>query len=497
VAFEFEPTPVYYSPGGGAEQDPEEWWRALVETSRRIVSAGHVSPGDIATVCCSSTFSSTVVVDRYGNHLMNALTWLDSRGAPHVRRLMRGLVNIEGYSLLNAWRWIRTAGGAPALSGKDDMGHLLYVRHEHPEIYNKAYMFLGSKDYLNLRLTGKFAATFDSVALFWITDTRDINNIRYSRRLMSRLGVDPEKFPKLLSPTDILGEIDGNVADETGIPRGTPVVAGSPDLQSACVGSGAVRDFEGHIYIGTSSWILCHVPFKKTDPFHVITSLPSSIPGRYFCANEQDTAGGALQFLADNLLFDADIHPGGAPEDAFNRMETAASSAPAGSGGLIFTPWLNGEKTPVEDHNLRGGFYNISTTTRAQHFIRAVMEGVAFNSRWVLGHVEKFTGRRMDTLNIIGGGARSRTWCRIYADVLGRTIRLTEDPLQANARGAAFIASVATGEISFDDIPGLVRFSETFEPDPANGKIYDELFTEFINIYRNNRAMFRRLNSSR
>lgn len=493
--FEFESTPLYHLPDGGVEQDPAEWWGAIINTSRKLVQKKLVPVEDIVAVCCSSTFSSTVVVDRDGEPLMNSMTWMDCRGAPYVKKMMKGLINIEGYAFSNVLSWIPKAGGAPALSGKDDIGHLLYIKHARPEIYRRAHMFFDSKDYLNLRFTGKFAATYDSITLFWVTDNRDINDVRYDDKLIRKLKIDRDKLPPLVKSTDVLGPVLDEVADEIGLRRGTKFVAGSPDLQSACIGSGAVRDFEGHIYIGTSSWVLCHVPFKKTDIFHIIASLPSAIPGRYFCANEQDIAGGCINFLIDNLLY----HQGefcheAPPEDIYRRLDKTAAAVPAGSGGLIFTPWLNGEKTPVEDHTLRGGFHNMSLTTTTDHLVRAVFEGVAFNSRWVMQYVEKFIGKELEPLNIIGGGALSDVWCQIYADVLGRTIRRVKDPLQANARGAAFIASVALGYIEFDDIPNLVQISKTFSPDESNRAVYDKMFKEFVKIYKSNRRIYRRLN---
>jgi xylulokinase len=496
IDFEFEPTPLYHLPGGGVEQDPREWWSAIINTSRKLIEKQLVDIDDIVAVCCSSTFSSTVVVDRDGEPLMNSMTWMDSRGAPLVKKMMEGRFNVEGYAISNILAWVPKAGGAPALSGKDDIGHMLYVQHERPEIYRKAHMFFDSKDYLNLRFTGKFAATFDSITLFWVTDNRDIHNIHYDNRLIDKLKIDREKLPPLMKSTEVLGPVLDEVADEIGLRRGTKFVAGSPDLQSACVGSGAVRDYEGHIYIGTSSWMLCHVPFKKTDIFHIIASLPSSIPGRYFCANEQDLAGGCINFLIDNLLYHkGEFSDGVPPEDIYQRLDKTAAAVPAGSGGLIFTPWLNGEKTPVENHTLRGGFHNMSLTSNTDHMVRAVFEGVAFNSRWVMQYVEKFIGRQLEPLNIIGGGALSDVWCQIYADVLGRTIRRVKDPLQANARGAAFIASVALNYITFDDIPDLVQFEKTFTPDKSNRAVYDKLFKEFVNIYKSNRRIYRRLNS--
>jgi xylulokinase len=167
---------------------------------------------------------------------------------------------------------------------------------------------------------------------------------------------------------------------------------------------------------------------------------------------------------------------------------------PAGSNKLIVTPWLNGERTPVDDTTARAGIYNVSKTTTQDDIVRAFFEGVAYNTRWSFQYVERFVGRRLDCLNIIGGGGKSNLWCQIFADVLNRTIRQVQDPMQANGRGAAFIASVGLGYISFDEIPNLIKYTNTFHPNPDNRKIYEDLFREFVNIYGQNKAMYRRLN---
>ena len=493
--FESAPTPVYFLPGGGAEQNPDEWWRALVTATRGLLRRKRVPVKNIAAIGVSSTFSSTVAVGADGRALMNSLTWMDSRGAPYVKRLISGFPEVEGYNIFRLSRWIRSTGGGPQLSGKDDIAHMLLVKHEYPSIYEKARMFLGSKDYLNLRLTGEFAASFDSIMLFWVTDTRDINNIRYDDALIRKLGIDRNMLPRLVNATDVIGTLRPAAAHELGLPAGIKVVCGSPDHQSALVGSGAVRDFEGHLYIGTSSWVECIVPFKKTDILHSIASIPSAIPGKYQCINEQDIAGGCLSFLVDNVFCRKNsLRPGPAPKEPYRLLDGIASAVPPGSNGVIFTPWLNGERSPVDSTTIRGGFHNLSMTSTAEDMVRAVFEGVANNTRWNLEYVEKFIGRRFDSLNFIGGGAKSKVWCRIFADVMDRSIRQVKDPIQANARGAAFIAAVGLGHIGFDDIPSLIKYQEEFRPGKENRARYDALYKEFLNIYKNNRAMYGRLN---
>lgn len=493
IAWDWEDTPIYLSPGGAAEQDPDEWWNALVKTTQRILSKNLVPVEDIVGVCVSSQWSGTVAVDEKGDHLFNAIIWMDSRGEPYIRRINEGIINISGYGILNILRFLRISGGAPAHAGKDPIAHILFLKNEHPAIYDVTYKFLEPKDYLNLRLTGEFAASYDSIMLHWVTDTRDINNVHYSPFMIKKMGVDQDKLPPLMSSVDILGPLMKDVAQEFGLKEGIPVIVGSPDLQTAVIGSGAVLDYEGHIYVGTSSWITCHVPYKKTDISHNMASVPSSIPGKYFIANEQETAGGCLRFLRDQIFHIDDPSRVGNPE-VYKEFDRLAERAPPGSQGLIFTPWLYGERTPIEDHTIRGGFHNMSLHVRKQDLVRAVFEGVVYNSRWLFELVEKFIKRKMDPINIIGGGAQSDIWCQIYADVLNRTIRRVRDPIMANARGSAFIAAVALGHCSFEDIPRLVQYSKTFLPNPDNRKLYDTLFKEFINLYKNNKAMSRRLN---
>ena len=496
LASDFEKTPIFFLDGGGAEQDPQDWWDALVLASKRLVQ-GSVAPAEsIAAICVSSTFSSTVAVDEHGEHLMNSLTWMDSRGAPYVQKIMGGFPNIEGYGLFKLLKWVPKTAGGPALSGKDDIAHVLLWKHEFPDIYEKTHMFLPSKDYLNLKLTGRFAASYDSMHLFWVTNTRDINNIRYDDGLIRALDIDKAKLPPLKASTDVLGPISPEVAAEIGLGKDVKVVMGSPDHQSACIGSGAVRDYEGHIYIGTSSWIECMVPFKKTDLLHSIAALPTAIPGKYQCLNEQDLAGGCLSFLVDNLIFhnNESLPARETPDNPYELLDEIASRIPPGSHKLIFTPWLNGERTPVDDTSLRGGLHNMSKTTNMDHIVRAVMEGVAYNTRWSLEHVEKFVGRELNPLNIIGGGGKSDVWCQIFADVLDREIKQMADPLQANARGAAFIAAVGLNHITFDDVPNLVATNQTFTPNPANKPIYTELYTQFLQIYKHTKAIYKKLN---
>jgi xylulokinase len=495
LASEFEETPLLLLGDGGAEQRPDDWWTAITKATRRLLAQNPDIVDGIAAVSCTSQYSSSVAVGSDGRPLMNAVNWMDTRGARHVRKITAGWPRIQGYGISKLLTWVRRTGGAPTHSGKDSIAHILYIKNERPEVYRATHKFLEPKDYLNLLLTGRYAASYDSINLHWLTDNRDIANIRYDDRLLSLAGVAREKLPDLKHATDVLGPLTGSAAQQLGLPAGLPVVAGTTDAQSAAIGSGAVKDYEAHLYIGTSSWLSCYVPFKKTDLFHNLASLPSAIPGRYYVANEQECAGVCMTYLRDNLVYPADaLAAGPRPADAYAIFDRVADKVPAGSGGVIFTPWLYGERTPIEDHSVRGGFFNVSLQTSREQLVRAVFEGVAYNARWLLGCVERLCRRRLDNIHMIGGGAKSDVWCQIYADVLNRTMRQVADPQQANARGAGLVGSVALGSIKFDDVAVRVRIKKTYHPNPANRRVYDELFKEFLNIYRKNKRIYARLN---
>ncbi len=494
-AHAFAPVDLELSPGGGAEQSPEKWWQAIGEASRKTMESGADYRDQIGAVSVTAQWSGTVPVDSQGDAIGNAIIWMDSRGAKYIEKKVGGALNISGYGIHRLPTLLRLTGGVPGLSGKDPVSHILWLQHERPEVYEQARYFLEPKDYLNMRLTGEVAASFDSIVLHWVTDNRDPNNVSYSEKLLRIMGLDGEKLPPLRPATEVLGALTDEAAKFLGAPAGLPVMTGTPDMQSAALGSGAVRDFETHLYVGTSSWISGHVPFKKADVIRNVASLPAALPGRYFVANEQETSGACLNALANNWLFPKDsLSDKGPGEDIFQRFDKAAAAIAPGAENLIFTPWLNGERSPMDDHTTRGGFYNMSLKTTREHMVRAVFEGVAFNTRLLLGAVEHFMGDKIPAINIIGGGAKSDVWCQIFADILDRPIRQVEDPIHANARGAAFVAALGLGWRTVDELSKSTPVSQTFEPTQAHREQYDRLFGTFQNIYSANKTIYKRLN---
>ncbi len=495
LGWEAEPVQLYLTPDGGVEQSPEEWWQAFITAAGRLVSRGLVKPERIKAVCASTQGEGTIPVDRQGRALMNCVLWMDMRGEPYLKKEFHGLFNITGAGLLKTLNWIRLTGGMPSMTGKDPAAHMLLIRDAFPEIYARTYKFLNVLDYINLRLTGRFAATHDSILTSWVTDNRDIRDIHYDPGLVRTCGIDAAKLPDIVPGTEVLGPLLPEVAAALNLPEGVRVVAGAIDNSAAAVGAGTIDDYLPHLYIGTSSWMAAPVPFKKTDISSALASVPHAVPGKYLLTGLQATAGGNLIFLRDRIIYNKDelLQEANQP-DIFKVLDQIAERVPAGANGVVYTPWIWGERAPVEDRNLRAGLYNLSLHNNREDIIRAFLEGIALNTLWLMRPMEKFIRRKIERIHIVGGGAQSDVWCQIFADVLNVEVRQMADPMYANARGAAWIAAVGLGEIAFQDIPQMAACRKTYLPDPRNAELYRERFKTFTRIYRQMKGVYQELN---
>jgi xylulokinase len=482
-------------PDGGAEQNPEQWWKAVIGAAREAMERSKVSPDSVVAVRCATQWAVTVPVDSQGEALANAVSWMDTRGGRYVRELVGGPVKVSGYSVAKLPRWLRLTGGAPVLSGIDGLGHLLYFKNERPDVYEEAAAFLEPMDYLNMRLSGRRAASGATIYPYWLTDNRDLNDIHYDARLLRRAGIDPAKLPEIVPVDATLGQLTPAAAEELGLRPQTQVLSGLPDSQAATIGAGIASEGHGYMSIGTSSWLSCLVPRKKTDLRHLIATSPAALPGCHQVVAEQGAAGRCLEHLARNVLYGDDPDAPAPPADMYEILDRQAAAVPAGSDGLIFTPWLNGVNAPHEDPFTRSAFLNQSLNTTRAHYVRATMEGVAYNLRWLKGAVERFANHRFARLNLIGGAALSPTWCQILANVLDCDVAQVSNPRYANAVGAALAGFVALGELDPDQIPAAVELTATYEPDASTRQVHDLQFEHFLGAYRANRRLYRRINA--
>ncbi len=489
---------THFTSDGGGEQDPDQWWRTTTECVRTVLAEEAVPRERIVAVSCASQWSVTVPVDAGGRHLMNAVHWSDSRGAPYTHEITDGLIKLSGYGLRRMLTWVRLTGGVPTHSGADALAHILFIRHQRPDVYRRTFKFLEPMDYLNFRLSGRCCATHATIFPYLLTDNRNNRAVTYSDRLIRWCGLDREKLPDLVPVGTILGRLLPEAAAAWGLSAQTQVIAGTPDTHAAAIGSGAVRDFAGHVCVGTTAWISCHVPFKKTNLLDYLATMPSAIQGRNMVTAEQGAAGKCLEALVERWLFPDDGTGQPAERGAtYDLVERLAAGVPAGSEGLLFLPWLNGAGPPSGDGTMRGGFLNQSLTTGRDQAIRAVIEGVAFNLRWLRSGVERFVGRRFDTLNYIGRTAGRDLWCQTLADVLERPIRRVKEPRMAPSRGAALVALLALGHVTVDEIPSLVPVDRTFTPNAAHAPMYADLFAAWLASYKATRPIFRTLARTR
>jgi xylulokinase len=473
---------------GEFTQSAEEWWELITTSARRFIRSGVVPAERIVAVSCTGQWASTVPVDAVGRPVGECLMWLDTRGGQLVRDAVGGPVG--GYSAVALARWIRHSGGVPSLSGADPIGHILFLEHGLPEVSGASRWYLEPVDYLAMRFTGVAAASMASMAGAWLTDNRRPHHLHYDPVLVRASGVPAEKLPPLRPTGGVVGTVLAEVAADLGLRPGVTVITGTPDLHSGAAGAGAVLAHEPHLAISTTSWVSCPFPKKKTDSARQMATVPGILPGLNLVANNQQSGGGALDWLRGCLPPDGESY-------SFDQLTALAGEAEPGSGGVIFTPWLAGERSPVDNRSARAGFHNLSLQTTRAQMVRAVLEGVAFNARWLSEGVERFAGRSFGPIRAIGGGATSRLWCSIYASILNRPIEQVADARHANLRGAALLAGMALGLVDADEVRSLVPLEATHYPDPATRSRYDRMFAEFPAFYSAQRGLFARLNRGR
>lgn len=481
-----------------AEQNPDEWWKAIGETSREVLHKAKVKSEDVVGVTFSSQTQSLIAVDKSGELLRPSISWLDGRSADIMREKLWTWPRIKGFNIPRVLKFIQITGGAPGKTGKDQIGKILWLKAHEPDVIHKTHKFLDAKDYIIYRLTGNMLASADIAAIWWMLDTRKNRNAWHSD-LCAMAGITPNMLPEVRPSSAKVGEITPSAAKHLGLALGTPVINGAGDLAAAALGSGAILDGEMHICVGTSGWVAGHFSKRKIDLPHYAGCIGSTYPEKYFLGMaHQETIGICLEWLRNHVLYHKDqLKKEYHVSEVYQIFDEMAGSVSPGAEGMMFTPWMYGERCPLDDDYVRAGLYNVGLNHTRAHIIRAVFEGIAFNLRWAKDTLEALY-RPVDTLHIIGGGANSDVWCQIFADVMNRDIRRVKDPQNAGAKGVALLAAMTLGYIdSYESIADHIRVDKTFTPNPANRELYEQRFREFKNLYRQNKKWFKRMNGLR
>ncbi len=487
-----EDYPLYYPKPGWAEQNPENYWDAVKKATNTLIHQSNIDADEILTIVFDCQMNCTIPIDNEGNALMNSISWLDTRAAPLTRKFSKGLIKISGYGLKNILMFLKITGGAPGFNGKDPISHILWLKENKPEIYEKTYKFLSVKDFIIYRCTKKAVTSRDLGHTSWMMNSNP-GIFEWSDEILKKFKIDRNKLPEIKKSTDIVGELTIEASKELNLKSGTPVFVSSGDLTSAALGSGAIIDNKLIVCLGTADWVAAHTSKRLKDIAHYAGSISSS-QENYLCISKQETGATCLDWVIQQMFRSELERFKVSSEELYLHLNSITEKAEVGSKNLIFTPWMFGERSPINDPNVRGGFYNLSLEHTRDNILRSIYEGVAFNIKWSLITIEKLVGKS-EEINCIGGGAKSDVWCQILADVLKRNIVQMETPDLAAAKGSAIISMVSLRFLNkFSDAIPMIKVRKVFFPNTKNEEIYNRLFKEYIKIYKRNKKMFKNLN---
>ncbi len=487
---------THFLPNGGVEQVPDEWWQVVTNGVKKVISDSGARSDEIIAIGVTSQWSVTVAVDEQGDPLMNAISWMDSRGGKYNAEVVKGFPRLMGYEVRKLFKWIDIVGYPPSFEGTDCLAHILFIKNELPEIYRKTYKFLEPRDFINMRLTGKACATQCSNIASILIDNRKNGIHDYSPWTLAMSGVDRTKLPDLVPVEGIVGNLQTDIAREWGLSPNTVVVTSATDNSVAPIGSGAIADFEAVAVLGTSGMLVFHFPIKKSDLLLSLVSMPSALNDRYVFSADTGNTGKVIDSFLNNLVYGQDcFSTSNKPEDVYTRLNQAASQVSVGSDGIMFLPWFNtGALAPTGDRFLRGGFINLSNLSTRNHLARAMLEGIAYNWRWLRESAETFSKHKFPYWRLTGGGALSDVWAQIMADVIGIPMHQQENAGNNTLLGMAFLAFNRLGLMSLEEVPNKVHTKRVFEPIRANQEIYDHLYAQFRQCHKRLKPMFHSLN---
>lgn len=506
LASQSEGYKLYVMPNGGAEQDPDEWWEAMRSSTATVMKKSKVKPENISGISFCSQMQGVVLVDKEGKPVHRAFSYMDQRATEEMKACMGGGPQIAGGNVVKVLKSLKATGAAP-LSVKDPVWKYKWVEAHEPENFKRVYKWLDVKEYLISRMTGEFVMTHDSA---FSTMIYDIHKKTWSDTMCKMIGVNPDHLAKIVKSTDKVGELTEKAASDLGLATGTAVFGGGGDASLIGVGAGAVELGDTHIYQGTSGWVSTVIDKSVVDTNSMIAGVVGAKDGYYNYFAELETAGKCVEWVKDHLALDEiDIYLDKSHNlkrgkgdyekvyaNLYDYMMAVVDTVPAGSNGVIFTPWLHGNRCPFEDPNSRGMFFNISLDTGKSELIRAVVEGVCFHLRWFIETEDKKI-KTSEKIRFVGGGALSDITCQILADITGRTIETVESPQNIGSVGAAIVIAVGTGILNdITEAKKLIPASKTFRPNFANKPVYDRNFKAYTNLYKANKENFAILNGN-
>jgi xylulokinase len=447
--------PIYSPHPGWSEQRPEDWWRASCGVIAQV--AAKVGP-DIGAIGLTGQMHGAVFLDKHDEVIRPALLWNDQRTAAQVETITERV----------GARRLTEIAGNPALTGFQ-APKILWLRDEEPRAYERVASVLLPKDYVRLRLTGERATDASDASGTLLLDLKERT---WSGEILDALEIPVGWLPRVFEGPDRTGQIRQNISSDLGLQHQLPVAAGGGDNAAAAVGNGIIREGLASCSIGTSGVLFAHSDTLATDPSGRLHAFCHAVPDRYHLMGVTLSAGGALRWWRD-LVGKAD----------YDELSELASQAPPGAEGLLFLPYLTGERTPHLDPGARGGFFGLTSRHNVSHLTRAVMEGVAFSLRDSL-EIMVALGTNPTQIRATGGGARSLLWRQLLADVFGRPIVRTV-AVEGPASGAALLAGVTAGvfENVEEACAGISLRPDTCEPDTSRTRLYDDYFAAYRELY--------------
>jgi xylulokinase len=449
------------------EQDPNEWWRATREAIGATASACVASDDEIVGIGLTGQMHGSVFLDGDGQVIRPAMLWNDQRTSAQCAEITQRL---------GAERLVEITGN-PALTGFQ-APKVLWLREEEPASFERIEQVLLPKDYVRYRLTGELATDASDAAGTLFLDLRKRD---WSKEVLGALDVPAAWLPPVLESPESTGAVDRSVAADLGLPAEIPVAAGGGDNAAAAIGTAVTRNGLMSSSIGTSGVLFAHADEAAVDPSGRIHAFAHAVPGRYCLLAVTLSAGGSLRWWRDVT---------GA---GYDELVAEAEGVPPGSEGLVFLPYLTGERTPHLDPRASGGFVGLTARHTRGHMTRALMEGVLFSLRDGL-EIMRGLGVRPTEIRAIGGGARSDLWLRLQADVYGATVhRLAIE--EGAAYGAALLGHVVAGNFAdVGEATSVVRtLPEATEPDPAHSAVYEDAYGVYRSLYGKLREDMHRL----